>query len=162
MGGTSTDVSRFAGEYEHVFETTCAGVSIMAPQLDVNTVAAGGGSMLFFRSGMFVVGPDSASAHPGPVCYQKGGPLTITDANVLLGRLLPAHFPKIFGRTQDQPLDAAATSAAFAKLTAEINAYFLQQPHDAVPPMICVTCLCVCVCLGLGWIVVAAVCGIRA
>jgi 5-oxoprolinase (ATP-hydrolysing) len=76
MGGTSTDVSRFGGSYEHVFETTIAGVTIQVPQLDINTVAAGGGSQLFFRAGMFVVGPESAGAHPGPVCYRKGGPLT--------------------------------------------------------------------------------------
>uniref|UniRef100_A0A2C9JMB0 5-oxoprolinase n=1 Tax=Biomphalaria glabrata TaxID=6526 RepID=A0A2C9JMB0_BIOGL len=119
MGGTSTDVSRFAGEFEHVFETTTAGITIQAPQLDINTVAAGGGSMLFFRSGMFVVGPESAGAHPGPVCYMKGGPLTITDANLCLGRLLPEYFPRIFGKTEDMPLDKAATLKAFEDLTHE-------------------------------------------
>jgi 5-oxoprolinase (ATP-hydrolysing) len=76
MGGTSTDVSRFGGTYEHVFETKIAGITIQAPQLEINTVAAGGGSMLFFRAGMFVVGPESAGAQPGPACYRKGGPLT--------------------------------------------------------------------------------------
>jgi 5-oxoprolinase (ATP-hydrolysing) len=81
MGGTSTDVSRFDGRYEQVFETTTAGVTIQAPQLDINTVAAGGGSRLFFRNGMFVVGPESVGANPGPTCYRKGGPLAITDAN---------------------------------------------------------------------------------
>lgn len=85
MGGTSTDVSRYAGKYEHVFESTTAGVSIQAPQLDINTVAAGGGSCLLFRSGLFVVGPESAGASPGPACYNKGGPLTVTDANLVLG-----------------------------------------------------------------------------
>jgi len=123
MGGTSTDVSRYAGSYEHVFESTTAGVTIQAPQLDVNTVAAGGGSMLFFRSGLFVVGPESASAHPGPVCYRKGGPLAITDANLCLGRILPEYFPKIFGKTEDQPLDKAGTLDAFDALTKEINVF---------------------------------------
>ncbi|ORY81529.1 5-oxoprolinase [Protomyces lactucae-debilis] len=122
MGGTSTDVSRYAGMYEHVFETTTAGVTIQSPQLDINTVAAGGGSMLFYRNGMFVVGPESASAHPGPACYRKGGPLTVTDANLLLGRLLPEYFPKIFGPTEDQPLDVDVTRSKFEALTADINA----------------------------------------
>ena len=123
MGGTSTDVSRYAGSYEHVFEATVAGVTIQAPQLDVNTVAAGGGSVLVFRSGLFCVGPESASAHPGPVCYRKGGPLAITDANLCLGRLLPEYFPQIFGPTESEPLDRAGTLAAFDSLTAEINQF---------------------------------------
>jgi len=89
-------------------------------QLDVNTVAAGGGSMLFFRSGLFVVGPESAGAHPGPVCYRKGGPLTVTDANLCLGRLLPEYFPKIFGPSEKEPLDTTATTEAFCKLTEEV------------------------------------------
>lgn len=105
MGGTSTDVSRYAGTLEHVFESTTAGVTIQAPQLDINTVAAGGGSRLFFESGVFRVGPESAGAHPGPVCYRKGGHLAITDANLVLGHIVPAFFPKIFGKTEDQPLD---------------------------------------------------------
>ena len=119
---------------EHVFESTTAGVQIQAPQLDINTVAAGGGSCLFFRDGMYVVGPDSAGAHPGPVCYRKGGPLTITDANLFLGRIQAAHFPKIFGPTEDQPLDYAATAAAFQQLTAEINAFSAEHGHAAVTP----------------------------
>ncbi|KAG5890200.1 hypothetical protein JTB14_010662 [Gonioctena quinquepunctata] len=123
MGGTSTDVSRFAGNYEHVYESTTAGVTIQAPQLDVNTVAAGGGSMLFFRSGMFVVGPESAGAHPGPVCYKKGGPLTVTDTNLALGRLLPEYFPNIFGPNEDAPLDKEETTREFEKLTGEINEF---------------------------------------
>ncbi|XP_061197337.1 5-oxoprolinase-like isoform X1 [Saccostrea echinata] len=127
MGGTSTDVSRYAGQYEHVFETTTAGVTIQAPQLDINTVAAGGGSMLFFRAGMFVVGPESAGADPGPACYKKGGPLTITDANLCLGRLLPEYFPKIFGKNQKCPLDKAATDRAFKKLTKEVNEFLSTQ-----------------------------------
>lgn len=129
MGGTSTDVSRYAGEYEHVFETTTAGVTIQAPQLDINTVAAGGGSRLFFRSGLFDVGPESAGAHPGPACYRKGGPLCVTDANLVLQRLLPEYFPKIFGETEDQPLDKEASLAGFRELTKQINDYHASQPE---------------------------------
>ncbi|WIA16218.1 hypothetical protein OEZ85_012930 [Tetradesmus obliquus] len=121
MGGTSTDVSRYAGSYEHVFESTTAGVTIQAPQLDINTVAAGGGSRLFYRNGLFVVGPESCRAHPGPVCYKKGGHLAITDANLALGRILPEMFPKIFGPHEDEPLDASGTAAAFAQLASSIN-----------------------------------------
>ncbi|KAI8638943.1 Hydantoinase B/oxoprolinase-domain-containing protein [Parasitella parasitica] len=122
MGGTSTDVSRFDGHYEHVFETTTAGVTIQAPQLDINTVAAGGGSMLFFKNGMFVVGPESAGAHPGPACYRKGGPLAVSDANLYLGRLLPEFFPKIFGPNEDQPLDKDVVEEKFTELANVINA----------------------------------------
>lgn len=132
MGGTSTDVSRYAGQYDHVFETVTAGVSIQAPQLDINTVAAGGGSMLFFRSGMFVVGPESAGAHPGPACYRKGGPLTITDANLLLGRLKVDMFPKIFGPDQNEGLDVEATQRAFTELTQEINDFFVAEHKKRV------------------------------
>lgn len=121
MGGTSTDVSRYGGRYEHVFETTTAGVTIQSPQLDINTVAAGGGSRLFFRNSLFVVGPESAGAHPGPACYRKGGPLTVTDANLVLGRLLPDFFPKIFGPNEDQGLDREASEALFQELTDKIN-----------------------------------------
>lgn len=122
MGGTSTDVSRYgAGRYDHVFETTTAGVTIQSPQLDINTVAAGGGSRLFWKNGLFVVGPESASAHPGPACYRKGGPLTITDANLFLGRLLPDFFPKIFGKNEDEELDAEASEKLFKELAEQIN-----------------------------------------
>eukprot|EP01040_Poterioochromonas_malhamensis_P024142 gene24142-29800_t len=131
MGGTSTDVSRFAGSYEHVFETTTAGVSIQSPQLDINTVAAGGGSRLFFRNGLFVVGPESAGAHPGPVCYRKNGPLAVTDANVLLGRIQPHLFPAIFGAHENETLDYDATLAAFESLTQEINAFFAAEHAKA-------------------------------
>ncbi|CAK1543361.1 unnamed protein product [Leptosia nina] len=127
MGGTSTDVSRYAGTLEHVHEATTAGVTIQAPQLDINTVAAGGGSMLFFRSGLFVAGPESAGAHPGPACYRKGGPLTVTDANLLLGRLLPEYFPKIFGPKENESLDKEATAAAFKEITDEINCFLKQS-----------------------------------
>ncbi|CAG8509217.1 4459_t:CDS:10, partial [Scutellospora calospora] len=123
MGGTSTDVSRFNGLYEHVFETTTAGVTVQAPQLDINTVAAGGGSQLFFRNGLFVVGPESAGAHPGPTCYRKNGPLTITDANLILGRLNIDYFPKIFGPSENKPLDVEATRLKFQLLAEEINAF---------------------------------------
>lgn len=133
MGGTSTDVSRFAdGKYEHVVESTTAGVTIQAPQLDINTVAAGGGSMLFFRSGLFVVGPESASAHPGPTCYRKGGPLTVTDANLMLGRLLPEHFPKIFGPNENEPLDYETTKQKFEELQQEINGFLLESGQRKV------------------------------
>ncbi|KAK3069742.1 hypothetical protein LTR53_011679 [Teratosphaeriaceae sp. CCFEE 6253] len=122
MGGTSTDVSRYgSGRYDHVFETTTAGVTIQSPQLDINTVAAGGGSRLFFRNGLFVVGPESAGAHPGPACYRKGGPLTITDANLFLGRLLPDFFPKIFGKKEDDGIDEQASQELFKELTGRIN-----------------------------------------
>jgi 5-oxoprolinase (ATP-hydrolysing) len=122
MGGTSTDVSRYgSGRYEHVFETTTAGVTIQSPQLDINTVAAGGGSRLFFRNGLFVVGPESAGAHPGPGCYRKGGPATVTDANLFLGRLLPDFFPKIFGKNEDEGLDVQASEKLLQELAEQIN-----------------------------------------
>ncbi|GBG26458.1 5-oxoprolinase [Hondaea fermentalgiana] len=120
MGGTSTDVSRYAGAYEHVFETTTAGVTIQAPQLDISTVAAGGGSELRYKSGIFSVGPESVGAHPGPVCYRKGGRLAVTDANVALGRLIPDHFPKIFGPKEDESLDAQASKNMFEVLAKEV------------------------------------------
>lgn len=121
QGGTSTDVSRYGGAYEHITNSVTAGVHINCPQLDINTVAAGGGSILFFRNGLFVVGPESAGAHPGPACYLKGGPLTVTDANLVLGRLLPEMFPKIFGPNEDQSLDTVVTRKKFVALTQQIN-----------------------------------------
>jgi 5-oxoprolinase (ATP-hydrolysing) len=120
-GGTSTDVSRYSGTLEHIYETVVSEVALQTPQLDISTVAAGGGSMLFWRNGMFVVGPESAGSDPGPVCYRKGGPLTVTDANLFLGRLLPEYFPKIFGKNQDESLDFELTAKKFATLTEEIN-----------------------------------------
>lgn len=134
MGGTSTDVSRYAGQYEHVFEATTAGVTLQAPQLDINTVAAGGGSRLFFRSGMFVVGPESAGAHPGPACYRKGGPLTVTDANLALGRLLPSFFPKIFGPGENEPLSLDETMKHFHQLTQEINLFLSSKQSQTSTP----------------------------
>lgn len=122
MGGTSTDVSRYGeGKFHHVFETVTAGVTIQSPQLDINTVAAGGGSILTYKNGLFHVGPESASSQPGPACYRKGGPLTVTDANLFLGRLLPEYFPKIFGPNEDQSLDLEASTKKFIELTKEIN-----------------------------------------
>ncbi|KAH7029536.1 Hydantoinase B/oxoprolinase-domain-containing protein [Microdochium trichocladiopsis] len=122
MGGTSTDVSRFDGSFEHTFENSTAGISIMAPQLDINTVAAGGGSILHWRHGLFAVGPDSAGAHPGPACYRKGGPLAISDANAFTGRLIPDYFPKIFGKRENEPLDVEITRQKFTELAKQISA----------------------------------------
>lgn len=166
QGGTSTDVSRFAGRYETVYETTTAGISIQSPQLDINTVAAGGGSCLTFRNGLFNVGPESAGAHPGPgllrisfldifqrlirftpqACYRKGGPLATTDANLVLGRLLPEYFPKvgfeivssssrfetntlsqIFGKSEKEPLDVEASRLAFEALRTQINDFLVAE-----------------------------------
>ena len=121
MGGTSTDVSRYGGNFELTHETEIAGVRIQAPQMNIVTVAAGGGSRLFYRNGLFQVGPESAGAHPGPVCYRKGGHLAITDANLILGRILPRHFPHIFGASENEPLDEDASRTALAKLAEDIN-----------------------------------------
>jgi 5-oxoprolinase (ATP-hydrolysing) len=122
MGGTSTDVSHFAGEYERSFETLVAGVRLRVPMLNIHTVAAGGGSILHFDQGRFQVGPDSAGANPGPACYRRGGPLTVTDANVMLGKVRPEYFPRVFGPGGDQPLDGAAVGDKFAALAADISA----------------------------------------
>ena len=121
MGGTSTDVAHFDGEYERAFETEVAGVRMRAPMMSIHTVAAGGGSILHFDGARFRVGPDSAGADPGPKCYRRGGPLAVTDANLMVGKLIPDFFPKIFGPRQDQPLDADAVREAFAALAAEVG-----------------------------------------
>src|SRR5499427_9344558 len=121
MGGTSTDVSHFDGEYERTFETEVAGVRMRAPMMLIHTVAAGGGSILHFDGARFRVGPDSAGANPGPKCYRRGGPLAVTDANVMVGKLMPEFFPRIFGPGQDQPLDAAAVRAAFDELAVQVG-----------------------------------------
>ena len=121
MGGTSTDVSRYGGDWEHTHESETAGVRIQAPQLDIRTVAAGGGSRLFFRQGRFEVGPESAGAHPGPVCYRKQGHLAVTDANLVLGRLHPDYFPQIFGPQENEPLDLTGARTALQSLTDQIN-----------------------------------------
>src|SRR5690625_575051 len=120
MGGTSTDVCHFAGEFERSFETEVAGVRMRAPMMSIHTVAAGGGSILSFRDGRLQVGPESAGANPGPACYRRGGPLTVTDANVMLGKLQPRHFPFVFGPDQDQPLDAEVVARKFTDLAATI------------------------------------------
>ena len=120
MGGTSTDVALYAGGFERAFETAVAGVRMRAPMMAINTVAAGGGSILHFDGARFRVGPDSAGADPGPACYRNGGPLTVTDANVCVGKIQPRHFPAIFGPNGDQPLDADVVTAKFASLAEEI------------------------------------------
>ena len=121
MGGTSTDVSHFAGAYERAFETEVAGVRMRAPMMLIHTVAAGGGSILHFDGARFRVGPDSAGANPGPKCYRRSGPLAVTDANVMVGKLIPDFFPRIFGPQQNQPLDADAVRQAFAAMAKEIG-----------------------------------------
>ncbi|MFC0809581.1 hydantoinase B/oxoprolinase family protein [Ensifer sp. P24N7] len=121
MGGTSTDVAHFDGEYERAFETEVAGVRVRAPMMLIHTVAAGGGSVLHFDGERFRVGPDSAGANPGPACYRNGGPLAVTDANVMLGKLLPEHFPAIFGPEQNLPLDVETVRERFVALAAEIG-----------------------------------------
>lgn len=121
MGGTSTDVSHFAGQFERVFHTEVAGVRLRAPMLDINTVAAGGGSVLHFDGARYRVGPDSAGAVPGPAAYGFGGPLTVTDANVMLGRIQAEHFPASFGPEGDARLDVGAVRQAFAALSREIT-----------------------------------------
>ncbi|KZL72739.1 hydantoinase B/oxoprolinase [Colletotrichum tofieldiae] len=132
MGGTSTDVSRYDGKYDYLTETSIAGRTITVPMLNIATVAAGGGSILFARNGLLAVGPESAGAHPGPACYRKGGPLTVTDANLFLGRLVPSSFPSIFGPDADAPLDTAVVEQKFAELAAGFNAQTSQSltPHD--------------------------------
>jgi 5-oxoprolinase (ATP-hydrolysing) len=122
MGGTSTDVSHFAGEYERVFNTTVAGVRLRAPMLAIHTVAAGGGSVLHFDGSRYRVGPDSAGAVPGPACYRAGGPLTVTDANVMLGRVQPGYFPHVFGPGGDEPIDTEVVRRGFTDLAAEVRA----------------------------------------
>ena len=121
MGGTSTDVSHYAGEYERAFETEVAGVRMRAPMMLIHTVAAGGGSVLHFDGARFRVGPDSAGANPGPKCYRRGGPLAVTDANVMAGKLIADFFPKIFGPQQNQPLDAEAVRNSFAAMAKNIG-----------------------------------------
>jgi 5-oxoprolinase (ATP-hydrolysing) len=121
MGGTSTDVSHFDGEYERAFETEVAGVRMRAPMMLIHTVAAGGGSILHFDGARFRVGPDSAGANPGPKCYRRGGPLAVTDANIEVGKLIPDFFPKIFGPHQNEPLDADAVRTAFDELEGEMR-----------------------------------------
>ncbi len=122
MGGTSTDVSHFAGEFEREFETQVAGVRMRAPMMSIHTVAAGGGSILHFDGSRLRVGPDSAGANPGPASYRRGGPLAITDCNVMLGKLQPDHFPRVFGPNADEPLDADVVRERFAAMADAIVA----------------------------------------
>ncbi|MEM7215348.1 MAG: hydantoinase B/oxoprolinase family protein [Pseudomonadota bacterium] len=121
MGGTSTDVSHYDGELERAFETEVAGVRMRAPMMRIHTVAAGGGSILFYKDGRFQAGPDSAGANPGPACYRRGGPLAVTDANVMVGKLQPEFFPAIFGPEQNQQLDTEAVKTRFTDLAAEVG-----------------------------------------
>ncbi|ABA56904.1 5-oxoprolinase (ATP-hydrolyzing) [Nitrosococcus oceani ATCC 19707] len=122
MGGTSTDVAHYDGEYERVFETEVAGVRMRAPMMRIHTVAAGGGSICQFDGARFRVGPQSAGANPGPACYRRGGPLTITDCNVMVGKIQPEYFPEVFGPNQNQPIDRDIVRQKFETLAAEIKA----------------------------------------
>ncbi|GKT14263.1 hydantoinase B/oxoprolinase family protein [Acidovorax sp. SUPP2522] len=126
MGGTSTDVSHYAGEFEREFETQVAGVRMRAPMMSIHTVAAGGGSLLEYDGARFRVGPQSAGANPGPASYRRGGPLAVTDANVMVGKIQPAHFPHVFGHGGDEPLDAAVVQARFDDLAAQAG----RAAHD--------------------------------
>lgn len=130
MGGTSTDVCHYQGEYERAFETKVAGFRLQTPMMSIHTVAAGGGSILNFDGSRFRVGPDSAGAFPGPACYRNGGPLTVTDCNVMLGKLQPDYFPKVFGPNADQPLDVEAVRRGFTEMAASIE----QQTGQAYTP----------------------------
>ena len=121
MGGTSTDVSHFAGEFERAFETQVAGVRMRAPMMSIHTVAAGGGSILAFDGARLRAGPESAGANPGPACYRRGGPLAVTDANVMVGKIQPAWFPKVFGAHANEPLDRDIVVAKFSELAARIE-----------------------------------------
>nr|WP_321497097.1 hydantoinase B/oxoprolinase family protein [uncultured Methanolobus sp.] len=130
MGGTSTDVAHYNGEYERSFETEIAGVHLRSPMLYIHTVAAGGGSILHFDAGRFRVGPDSAGSEPGPACYRKGGPLTITDCNLMLGKIDPKHFPHVFGHNADMPLDSDVVKEKFSALAKEVSE-FTGENHSA-------------------------------
>ena len=129
MGGTSTDVSHFSGEFERVFETQVAGVRMRAPMMSIHTVAAGGGSILHFDGSRYRVGPDSAGANPGPASYRRGGPLAVTDCNVMLGKIQPRHFPRVFGPNANAPLDPDAVHEQFASLAADIGAATGRTPQ---------------------------------
>ena len=132
MGGTSTDVSHFAGTFEREFETQVAGVRMRAPMMSIHTVAAGGGSILRFDGTRFRVGPDSAGANPGPASYRRGGPLAVTDANVMVGKLQPAQFPRVFGHGADEPLDAGAVQRKFAELAEQTGRSAEDMAHGFI------------------------------
>jgi len=121
MGGTSTDVSHYAGEFERAFETQVAGVRMRAPMMSIHTVAAGGGSILGFDGARFRAGPESAGANPGPACYRRGGPLAVTDANVMLGKIQPAYFPRVFGKAANESLDRDIVVEKFSAMAAQIE-----------------------------------------
>ncbi|MBT6443040.1 MAG: 5-oxoprolinase, partial [Alphaproteobacteria bacterium] len=131
MGGTSTDVSRYDGVYERRFVTEVAGVRLRAPMMHIHTVAAGGGSVVQFDGARYRVGPDSAGADPGPACYRRGGPLTVTDCNVMLGKIVPAHFPSVFGPSGDEPIDDAVVRARFDTMADEIGEASGTRPAPA-------------------------------
>ena len=128
MGGTSTDVAHYDGAYERAFETVVAGVRMRAPMMMIHTVAAGGGSICTFDGARYRVGPESAGADPGPACYRRGGPLCVTDCNVLLGKLQPELFPRVFGPLQDEPLDRAVVAEKFTALASAIGAHTGHRP----------------------------------
>jgi 5-oxoprolinase (ATP-hydrolysing) len=134
MGGTSTDVSHFAGELERTFDTEVAGIRMRAPMMSIHTVAAGGGSVIRFDGARLRVGPESAGANPGPACYRKGGPLTTTDANVMLGRIRPSFFPKVFGPQASEPIDRGIVVQRFTELAEQMSEYSLQHGGAAVTP----------------------------
>ena len=127
MGGTSTDVSHYNGEFERTLEKELSGIRIRAPMMHIHTVAAGGGSILSYDGARFRVGPESAGANPGPACYRRGGPLTVTDCNVMLGKIQPDHFPKVFGPLGDQPLDADVVRAHFTELSKALDDGTVEQ-----------------------------------
>ncbi|WP_103535542.1 hydantoinase B/oxoprolinase family protein [Streptomyces sp. SM11] len=131
MGGTSTDVSHYAGAFERELGTEVAGVRMRAPMMSIHTVAAGGGSVLHFDGSRYRVGPESAGAHPGPACYRRGGPLTVTDANVMLGRVQPGHFPAVFGPDGDLPLDAGLVRERFTALADDVGRATGRRPDEA-------------------------------
>jgi 5-oxoprolinase (ATP-hydrolysing) len=130
MGGTSTDVAHFDGEYERTLESVVAGVRMRAPMMQIHTVAAGGGSILGFDGARFRVGPESAGANPGPACYRRGGPLAVTDCNVMLGKIQPDFFPRVFGPSADVALDASVVRDKFAALAGEIAAATGEAPRS--------------------------------
>ena len=133
MGGTSTDVTAYSGAFEHSMDSEIAGVRLRAPMMRIHTIAAGGGSILRYADGRYQVGPASAGADPGPACYRRGGPPTVTDANLLLGRLVPEYFPQVFGSAGSEPLDHSAAVDAFSQLAAEVSAESgLETPPEDV------------------------------
>lgn len=136
MGGTSTDVAQYSGEYERSLETEIAGVRLRSPMMRIHTVAAGGGSILHYEGGRFRVGPDSAGSDPGPACYRKGGPLTVTDCNVMLGKLQPEFFPKIFGPEADQPLDSELVHRKFIELAEKVSGEGKNESNSRTPEQV--------------------------